>query len=218
MVPSANLFGFASRELAKKLPHRIALIVDPASSSVVEIIVFTTLIQKGNRSVPIIKDAIIGSMMANLLLCLGLCCISGIRKGREEIELHDTVSKVGGPLMLVACMAIVLPTGYSTAFNGSDHLDESVLRISRVFSITLLLALVMYVYFQMSTHKGLYEEMLGEEDDEDADLHRDGKTARLTMTEAILALLFSLAMVSIMAIFLVDRIDYLETERRTNGV
>jgi Ca2+:H+ antiporter len=214
MVPSANLLGFAGQEVARKLPHVLGVILETTFGSVVEIILFMILIKQGDNSVPIIKAAILGSILANLLLCLGLCFFAGgIRTGRKEIELHDAVSEVGSNLMLVAGMGLIVPAAFSTAFTGTDNLTESVLRISRASSIILLLAFCIYVYFQMRTHKGLYEEMLIAEEDKDADRHKDAVKAKLTMTEAILALLFALTMVSIMAVFLVNKIEYIVVER-----
>lgn len=69
--------------------------------SVVEIILFMVLIQRGDRAVPIIRAAILGSILANMLLCLGLCFLAGGLR-REEQEFHEAVSEVGSNLMLVA--------------------------------------------------------------------------------------------------------------------
>lgn len=69
--------------------------------SVVEIILFMILISKGEQFVPVIKAAILGSILANLLLCLGLCFFAGGLR-RDEQEFHEAVSEVGSNLMLVA--------------------------------------------------------------------------------------------------------------------
>ncbi len=49
----------------------------------------------------VIQAAILGSILATMLLCLGLCFfIGGLR--REEQEFSETVSEAGGNLLLVA--------------------------------------------------------------------------------------------------------------------
>jgi hypothetical protein len=101
MVPSANLIGFAGQELGRKLPHVFATILETTLGSVVEIILFMVLISRGNEQIPIIKAAILGSILANLLLCLGLCFFAGGMR-RDEQEFHEAVSEVGSNLMLVA--------------------------------------------------------------------------------------------------------------------
>jgi Ca2+:H+ antiporter len=101
MVPAANLLGFAGQELGRKLPHVFGVLLETTFGSVVEIILFMILISRGDQSIPIIKAAILGSILANLLLCLGLCFFAGgIR--RDEQEFHEAVSEVGSNLMLVA--------------------------------------------------------------------------------------------------------------------
>lgn len=103
MVPSANLLGFAGGELAKKLPKVLGVLLETTLSSVVEIVLFMVLIHndQGGNLVPVIQAAILGSVLANLLLCLGMCFFwGGIR--REEQVFHEAISEVGSGLLLVA--------------------------------------------------------------------------------------------------------------------
>lgn len=73
MVPSANLLGFAGQELARKIPKVAGVILETTFGSVVEIILFMVLLKEGGeRNVPVIQAAILGSILANLLLCLGM--------------------------------------------------------------------------------------------------------------------------------------------------
>ena len=72
MVPAANLVGFAGQELARKIPKVAGVILETTFGSIVEIILFMVLIGHGGRKyVPVIQAAILGSILANLLLCLG---------------------------------------------------------------------------------------------------------------------------------------------------
>ena len=71
MVPAANLLGFAGEELARKIPKVAGVILEVTFGSIVEIILFMILIAGGNKNVPVIRAAILGSILANMLLCLG---------------------------------------------------------------------------------------------------------------------------------------------------
>ena len=80
MVPCANLLGFAGQELARKLPKVAGILIETTLGSVVEIVLFTVLIVRSTASgssedehnlVPVIQAAILGSIITNLLLCLG---------------------------------------------------------------------------------------------------------------------------------------------------
>ena len=101
MVPSANLLGFASRELAAKLPRVLGVLLETTFGSMVEFILLVVLIRRGSENIPVIQAAVLGSILANLLLCLGLCFFAGgIR--REEQKFHEVISETGNGLMLVA--------------------------------------------------------------------------------------------------------------------
>lgn len=150
MVPSANLLGFAGGELARKLPHVFGVIVEMFLSSIVEIVLFMVLISRDNNNdlVPVIQAAILGSILANLLLCLGLCFfVGGIR--RNEQEFHDVVSETGSGMLLVAGFGLLIPSAFYSALVGATSEDgaftfevllENTHTISRATSVILLIA------------------------------------------------------------------------------
>lgn len=216
MVPSANLIGFAGQELARKLPKVFGVILETTLGSLVEIVLFMVILRHyGNSGVNIIRAAILGSILANLLLCLGLCFFVGGLK-RSEQTFHDAVSDTGSNLMLVAGMALVIPTAYYTALEntlGPEKLIVEVNRISRATAIILLLAFCVYIFFQIRSHHGLYDDIFEADEQRDQDRARDLAKAKLTLTEAIVALVLAITFVTMMAVFLVLEIEYMVDER-----
>lgn len=80
MLPAANMLGFAGQELSRKMPQKaIAVVLETTFGSVVEIILFMVLLKhsNGDSNVLVIQAAILGSILANVLLCLGFCFIAG---------------------------------------------------------------------------------------------------------------------------------------------
>jgi Sodium/calcium exchanger protein len=99
MIPCANLIGFAGQELATKLHRVLGVLVETTLGSVVEIVMFMVLIK--NDQFQVIQAAILGSVLATQLLCLGMCfLIGGIR--HNELEFSEEVSEVGSDLLLTA--------------------------------------------------------------------------------------------------------------------
>lgn len=218
MVPSANLIGFAGQELARKLPTVFGVLLETTLGSLVEIILFMVLLKTNAvEGVPIIQAAILGSILANLLLCMGLCFFFGGLL-REDQTFHDAVSDTGSNLMLVAGMALVIPVTFANALSGregltAELLEAEVLRISRATAIVLLLAYLVYVFFQMKSHHSLFDELLEADEERDADRHRDLAKPKLTFTESIVALALAITFVTLMAVFLVQNIEYLVVHR-----
>jgi len=73
--------------------------------SIVEIILFMVLISRPPSTqvdhIQVIQAAILGSILATMLLCLGLCFIAGGIK-RDEQEFSEAVSEAGSGLLLTA--------------------------------------------------------------------------------------------------------------------
>ncbi|MCJ1307364.1 hypothetical protein MMC25_001010 [Agyrium rufum] len=219
MVPTANLIGFAGQELARKLPKVTGLILETFLGSIVEIVLFMVLIHNNDPAndalIPVIKAAIIGSILANLLLCLGACFfVGGMRYAKQTFDSH--VSEVGCGLLLVAGFGLSIPCAFSQAITsngatgpGGEPLDQLplILRISRATAVILLAAFLLYVFFQVRTHDSFLQAILEQEEENDADRERDLKKNKLTLTECILALAFALACVSLHAVFLVEQIE-----------
>lgn len=99
MVPCANLIGFAGQEMARKLHKVLGVLLETTLGSVVEIVLFMVLVKKGEFQV--IRAAILGSVLATQLLCLGLCfVVGGVR--HNELEFSEVVGEVGSDLLLTA--------------------------------------------------------------------------------------------------------------------
>lgn len=163
MIPVANLLGFAGQEFARKMPKVSGILIETAFGSIVEIILFIILIAKHTATsgssehgnlIPVIQAAILGSIITNLLLCLGLCFfVGGLRQASQKF--HASISEVGSGLLLVAGFGLLIPSAYYSALKGSvvtkaskhhefteQVLQHNVLRISQITSILLIVAFI----------------------------------------------------------------------------
>ncbi|KAF1965501.1 hypothetical protein BU23DRAFT_489321 [Bimuria novae-zelandiae CBS 107.79] len=220
MVPAANTVGLCGSELARKLPKVIGVVAETTFGSVVEIVLFMVLLVTGKESnVPVIRAAILGSILANMLLCLGFCFVAGGLKGGEQ-HFHEAISEAGSGLMLVAAMGLILPSVYYNALNGrtdlalaSGEIGSEALKISRGTAIILLVAYLVYLLFQLKSHDNLFHEIYEQDELIDKDRHKELAKPKLTLTECIIGLLISLACVSLIAVFLVLQIPHMVEER-----
>lgn len=159
MVPTANLLGFAGGELARKLPRVYGVLLETSLTSAVEIILFMVLIKTdgGEELINVIQAAILGSILANLLLCLGLCFFFGGMRRDEQI-LHEAVSEVGSGLLLVAGFGLLIPSAFHATLTNavtdgtmtSEELRDTTNRVSRATAIILLCAYLMCVFLSSS--------------------------------------------------------------------
>ncbi|KAF7594293.1 hypothetical protein BBP40_009693 [Aspergillus hancockii] len=222
MVPSANLLGFAGGELAKKLPKVLGVLLETTLSSVVEIVLFMVLIHNDNHGnlIPVIQAAILGSVLANLLLCLGLCFFFG-GIGREHQAFHEAVSEVGTGLLLVAGFGLLIPSAFFSALSANSSkttiteevLNHSTLVISRATAVILLVAFLMYLVYNLHSHHSIFDEVLELDEHKDEDREEELKRAKLTLFECFVAISVSVACVCMSAVFLVQEIEHIVHER-----
>ncbi|CZT44640.1 related to vacuolar Ca2+/H+ antiporter [Rhynchosporium secalis] len=232
MIPAANLLGFAGQEFARKMPKVSGILIETTFGSIVEIVLFLILIIKhkvgsddhaaehGNL-IPIIQAAILGSILTNLLLCLGLCfVVGGIRQQVQTF--HAAVSEVGNGLLLIAGFGLLIPSAFYSALKGSaiphaephprhsftdKKLEHDILGISRVTSILLIIAFGMYIWYNARTNHSIFDEVLEQDEHNDLDHHEDVAKPKFTLTECAIAITGSVVLVTVLAVFLVNRIE-----------
>ncbi|KAI1823862.1 hypothetical protein F4861DRAFT_300442 [Xylaria intraflava] len=214
MVPCANLIGFAGQQLARKMPHMLGVLTETTIGSVVEIVLFIVLLAKApeESKTNIIRAAILGSILATMLLCLGLCFFAaGIR--RESAEFDAAVSEVGTGLLLMAGFGLAIPTIFKHSMSNAEsgltasELDIKTTQLSRVVAVLLLISYVVFLWFQMRTHHGIYDAIFEQDEERDADGHKEKLKPKLTLIESILSLAASVTLVTLLAIALVNEIE-----------
>lgn len=80
-------------------------------------------------------------------------------------------------------------------------------------AILLLVAYGVFIFFQTRTQHGLFTAIFEHDEARDHDRVKDANKAKLTLTECILALVVSVALVSIIAVILIDQLEPIIEER-----
>ena len=100
------------------IPHGVrlrAVLTEVRLGSIVEIILFMVIITRpeepGVDLVHIIQAALLGSILANLLLCLGLCFVAG-GVHRSEQSFSEAISEAGSGLLLTAYVFSSISTNH----------------------------------------------------------------------------------------------------------
>ncbi|KAJ5898589.1 hypothetical protein N7504_008877 [Penicillium tannophilum] len=219
MVPSANVLGFAGGELAKKLPKTLGVLLETGISCSVELVLFMVLLHNDKKGegnlIPVIQAAILGSILANLLLCLGTCFfVGGLR--RNEQEFHGAISEVGTGLLLVAGFGLLIPSAFYSALKSATNteftlamLEDYTMQISRATAVVLLIAFIVFLIFNLHSHNTMFDDILETDEAQDEDRHKELNRAKLTFAECLVAIVIALTCVSLSAVFLVQEIEHI---------
>lgn len=125
----------------------LGLILETFLGGIVEIVLFMVLLHNSvdGSLIPVIRSAILGSILANLLLCLGFCFFAGGLR-RNEQEFDEVISEVGNGQLLMAGFGLLIPSAFYSSLRGSVEdsvIEANVLHISRTTSVILLIAFLM---------------------------------------------------------------------------
>ena len=151
IIPLAGILSFATEELAKFIGEVLGGLLNASFGNAVELIVSIIALVQGK--VLIVQTSLIGSMLSNLLLVMGMCfAFGGI--GRQEQFFNVTVAQTAASLLALAIGGLIIPT----AFKIFAKVDRGVAPTSRGTAVMLLITYGCYLFFQLKTHREVYNE------------------------------------------------------------
>ncbi|KAM3462446.1 hypothetical protein NHJ6243_004026 [Beauveria neobassiana] len=177
IIPLSGLISDASDTLSERWGGLVGGLVNASLGNTVELIVGLLAITQNNVSAA--QSVMMGSILNDILLVQGICIIVGARS-KGVIVVNSALVDSLSSLMLVAAMAMVLPTALYAAIPRAHRkgagMKQRIVSFSRATSIVLLLIYLAYLYFQHKTHRSLFEDGQdggGGGDDEAASDHSD---------------------------------------------
>jgi len=176
IIPLAKLLGEATEQVSMRLGQTLGGLLNASFGNAVEIIVGVAALLQGELR--IVQTSMLGSVLSNLLLVLGMSFLAGGLCFHEQ-EFKVTAAQTGASLMTLACITLVIPAAYHSnqqhpskplsvegalsalmdtdAPSGNERSREGLLLISRGTAIILLIVYVSYLVFQLKTHADLFK-------------------------------------------------------------
>lgn len=168
IIPLAILLSTATEELSLTLGPSLGALLNALFGNATELIIALAALRAG--LVDIVKASITGTVMANLLLALGLSMLVG-GIGRSEQRFQPVVARVNGSAMTLAVLAILIPSLRGMVGDGAGGLDAGAAESFSLFVAWVLLAVyALTLLFSLKTHRTLYAVA-------EADLGVDGEGA-----------------------------------------
>ena len=154
IIPLAILLSTATEELSLTLGPSIGALLNALFGNATELIIALVALKAG--LVDIVKASITGTVMANLLLALGLSMLVG-GIGRTEQRFQPVVARVNGSAMTLALLAILIPSLRGMVAGDSGGLDTGAAESFSLFvAWVLLLVYALTLLFSLKTHRTLY--------------------------------------------------------------
>jgi Ca2+:H+ antiporter len=171
VVPTAALMGRATDELATRSGPGIGGLLNVTFGNAPELIIAVFALNKGLQEV--VKASLVGSILGNLLLVMGAAMLVG-GWGRDRQTFVATAASTQSTLLLLACVALVLPATYQLSIGGhlpspteeAHHFSNDLQAMSVGVSIVLLLSYAAGLWFSLKTHRDLFNPDMGQTEDE----------------------------------------------------
>jgi len=202
IMPLAFLMGHATEEIALRAGENLGGLLNATFGNAVEIIIAGLAIWTAARDpdqavvmIQLVQASLIGSILGNLLLVLGLALLWGGYKHQTQSFNQEALS-MNGSLLLLAVLALIIPA--AAHHTGSNVTTDSILELSRYASLVLLLMYGLSLFFQFKTHSHLFDVSSEAEDKEEP---------KMTTKNAWILLLLATVLVGWMAEILVHSVD-----------
>ena len=151
IVPLAAMLSYATEEIALRTGETIGGLLNASFGNAVELIVAIIALVK--KEVLIVQTSLIGSMLSNLLLVMGMCFFFG---GIDRVEQHFnvTVAQTAASLLALAVGSLIIPTAFHR-WSDATNVDKTA-PLSRGTSVLLLITYGCYLFFQLKSHVDMY--------------------------------------------------------------
>ncbi|KAF9675469.1 hypothetical protein SADUNF_Sadunf09G0035500 [Salix dunnii] len=168
LTPLAERVSFLTEQIAYFTGPTVGGLLNATCGNATELII--AILALYQNKIHVLKYSLLGSILSNLLLVLGtsLLC-GGLANLKQEQRYDRKQADVNSLLLLLGLLCHMLPLMFRYAIGEGTSTDFSTLEMSRVSSIIMLIAYVAYIFFQLKTHRQLFDSQEeGDEEEEKA--------------------------------------------------
>ena len=204
IMPLAFLMGRATEEIALRTTESLGGLLNATFGNAAELIIAVLLILEASRVadpetqsffIHLVQASLIGSILGNLLLVMGLAFVwGGIHHSEQKYS--ETQVSSNGSLLLLSMIVLVIPTVFHSSVGGEGG-DSRVLDLSHIAAAILLMVYGLFLLFQFRTHVHLFAT--------DGSHHEEPE---MTQRDSIILLVVATVLVSWMAEILVHSVEY----------
>lgn len=166
IIPIARWIVLATEQLAVRTGDAVGGLLNATFGNAPELIIALVALKAGYLDM--VRASLIGAILANLLLTLGISFLLGGLRFHEQ-HFNPMAARTYSTMMLLAVVSMGVPSAYSRVLAPQGAVrQEQLLNIG--IAIVLLLAYGLYLLFSLKTHPAAFASVEGEsgEHDEEA--------------------------------------------------
>lgn len=153
LVPLAAALGDLTEDLALRTNDAIGALINVTFGNATELIISFAALRL--EKYELIKMSLAGSVLGNMLLVLGTAClVAGVKW--PTIRFNHQAAQTYMSSLILATFAFIVPTSFYT-LNTSSVDPHYSLEVSQAISVLLVAIYGGYIYFQVGSHKSLFD-------------------------------------------------------------
>ena len=152
IIPLARIVGYATREISLQTNPTISGLFSATFGNAIELIIAVIALKNGLMEV--VKASLIGSIIGNILLLVGLSILSGGLRYKHQKFNNETIA-VSSTMLIIVVAGLSIPSAYK--FIGSSTAQEHIQILSIAVAIVMALIYIAGLIFALRTHRDLFD-------------------------------------------------------------
>ena len=182
IVPIASLIVKATEQLASHTGDAIGGLLNATFGNVPELIIAFVALRAG--LVDMVRASLVGAILANLLLGLGLTfLLGGLRYHLQEF--NPRAAAMQASMMMIAVISMLVPGSYHTIVTEETIRYEQYLNIG--IAVVLLVSYALSLFFMIRTHPDVFASKQHADSGENHHPWGIGKALALLVVSSVLA-------------------------------
>ncbi len=191
IVPLAGLIGTSTEEIAARLGPQIGGLLNATMGNAAELIITIFALREGLTE--LVRASIVGSVLGNLLLVMGMAIFfGGLKNGLQRFDRRR--ASMNATLVILAFMALAIPSLFDSTFVAKEAFSSELL-LSEGIALILIALYAGSVIYALRTEDDAMEEAV------------EHHEPQWTMGVAVAVLAASTAGIVIMSEFLVSTVE-----------
>jgi Ca2+:H+ antiporter len=163
IVPLATLIVHSTEHLAARTGPALGGLLNATFGNLPELIIAMVALRAG--LVDMVRASLVGALLANLLLALGIAFLLGGLRYRVQ-EYNPAAARSYATTMLLATLSLLVPSTFHRLLGDDSPRHGATLDIG--VAVVLLVAYALYLVFMLRTHPEIFAEVTAPEEEHGA--------------------------------------------------
>lgn len=155
IVPIAHLIVLATEHISTRTGDAVGGLLNATFGNAPELIITLVALKAGYAEM--VRGSLIGAILANLLLALGVGFFLGGLRYRDQ-SFNSAAARAYSTMMLLAVSSLIVPSAFSRVFAPAGTFRQEQL-LNLGIACVLLLAYGLYLIFSLKTHPQTFSSL-----------------------------------------------------------